>query len=67
MRGGKAIYSASGLGIGGAYQLYTGGELSDDALTGGEQLCELSVSGTLTSISSDGSEYAGRSFGRGMR
>ena len=63
----SVVISAPGIEVGGTYRLYTGGELAGDALTGGEQLCGLSVSGTLTSISSDGSEYAGRSFGRGMR
>lgn len=61
------VISAPGIQVGGTYLLYAGGEVSGSVLTGGEQLCELSVSGTLTSINSDGSEYSGRSFGRGGR
>ena len=61
------VISAPGIQVGGTYLLYAGGEVSGSVLTGGEQLCELSISGTLTSVNSDGSEYAGRSFGRGGR
>ena len=61
------VISAPGIQVGGTYLLYAGGEVSGSVLTGGEQLCELSISGTLTSVNSDGSEYSGRSFGRGGR
>lgn len=60
-----AVISAEGICVGGEYQLWTGGDVQNDELTGGEKLCDISISELKTSINSDGSAYEAR--GRGWR
>jgi hypothetical protein len=60
-----AVISAEGICVGGEYQLWTGGDVQNEELTGGEKLCDISISELKTSINSDGSAYEAR--GRGWR